>query len=80
MGSLSKGHYTAHVNEGGRWFACDDAWVEAVSEEEVSQYALTGHPYILFYVRRAFSPARAQAVAEQQESTGRVGDESAGGA
>ena len=36
MGTLSKGHYTAHVNEGGRWFFCDDTWIEAVSDQEVS--------------------------------------------
>ncbi|CAM9160955.1 unnamed protein product, partial [Phaeothamnion confervicola] len=47
-GTLSQGHYTAYVKESGRWFRMDDAWVQAVEEEEV----LGSEAYILFYIRR----------------------------
>mgnify|MGYP002841705327 CR=1 FL=1 len=34
-GTLSKGHYTAHVKEGGLWFNADDMYIEHLSEDDV---------------------------------------------
>ena len=56
-GTLSRGHYVAHVCEGGRWFLCDDASVTEATEAEVAATAQTATPYLLFYVRRRFSPS-----------------------
>lgn len=47
-GSINAGHYTTYVRHCGLWFRCDDAWVVAVSEEEVR----AAHAYLLFYIRR----------------------------
>ena len=68
FGTLSKGHYVAHVCEGGRWFLCDDASVTAVTEQEVAATAQTGSPYILFYVRRRFSPSKSAAASGLTDS------------
>jgi len=54
-GSLRKGHYSAHVSEGGRWFRCDDEAVSAAAESDVAAAALTGTPYLLFYLRRKYA-------------------------
>jgi len=64
--SLQQGHYKAYVQEGAvegkgggsgggwtpAWYVCNDTWVLPVSEEEV----LRAQGYVLFYVRRGWSP------------------------
>lgn len=47
-GSMAQGHYTAFVQELGRWFRFDDTWVQEVEEEEV----LASEAYLLFYFQR----------------------------
>ena len=50
-GSMSRGHYTAFVVEGGQWFRCDDTQITTATEAEVLQ----SEGYMLFYIRRKFS-------------------------
>lgn len=45
---MAQGHYTAFVQELGRWFRFDDTWVQEVEEEEV----LESEAYLLFYFQR----------------------------
>ncbi|CAG9459993.1 unnamed protein product [Pedinophyceae sp. YPF-701] len=47
-GTMEGGHYVCYVNEGGRWFRCDDAWIAEVSFEVVR----ASQAYLLFYHRR----------------------------
>lgn len=47
-GTINAGHYTSFVKHCGRWYNCDDAWVVAVTEEEVRR----ARAYLLFYARR----------------------------
>jgi hypothetical protein len=47
-GTINAGHYTTYVRHCGRWYACDDAWILAVSDEEVAR----ANAYLLFYLRR----------------------------
>ncbi len=48
-GDLSGGHYVVFVRPGGAagssWYQCDDAWVTAVSEQDVTSC----QAYMLFY-------------------------------
>ena len=44
-GVLEGGHYVAYVKRRGRWFLCDDASVEPVSETRV----LAAQAFMLFY-------------------------------
>ena len=55
-GSMSQGHYTAFVVEGGQWFRCDDTQVSPATEQEVLQ----SEGYMLFFIRRRFSHVGAQ--------------------
>ena len=50
-GTMSQGHYTAFVVEGGQWFRCDDTQITTATEAEVLQ----SEGYMLFYIRRKFS-------------------------
>jgi ubiquitin C-terminal hydrolase len=57
VGTLSKGHYFAHVLEGGQWWLCDDGKPPVVIDaQEVMDNSETGNPYILFYSRKKYSP------------------------
>lgn len=57
VGTLSKGHYFAHVLEGGRWWFCNDGKQPVCIEaEDVIENSETGNPYILFYTRKKYSP------------------------
>lgn len=58
VGTLSKGHYFAHVLEGGKWWFCNDGKPPVcIEEEDIYDNATTGNPYILFYTRKKYSPA-----------------------
>jgi ubiquitin carboxyl-terminal hydrolase 22/27/51 len=49
MGELDGGHYVSYTQHGGQWYRCDDAWVSAVSAEEVAACKA----YLLFYAAHA---------------------------
>lgn len=47
-GSLTCGHYTAHIKHGGNWFHCDDHLITPVDLDTVKR----SEAYILFYKRK----------------------------
>jgi hypothetical protein len=51
--SIQQGHYKALVQERGRWFACNDAWITFATHDE----ALSAQGYLLFYIRRGSPPS-----------------------
>lgn len=58
-GTMNAGHYTTYVRHCGLWYACDDAWVVAVSEEEVA----SARAYLVFYLRRGVTEQALDGVA-----------------
>ena len=74
-GTLSKGHYTAHVKEGGLWFNADDMYIEHLSEDDVQANADSGEPYIIFLQRRESQ----QAAEEAANGSGNSGNGAAQG-
>eukprot|EP00306_Pavlova_sp_CCMP459_P011661 CAMPEP_0185189282 /NCGR_PEP_ID=MMETSP1140-20130426/5939_1 /TAXON_ID=298111 /ORGANISM="Pavlova sp., Strain CCMP459" /LENGTH=694 /DNA_ID=CAMNT_0027755833 /DNA_START=92 /DNA_END=2176 /DNA_ORIENTATION=- len=58
-GTMNAGHYTNFVRHCGKWYNCDDAWVVAVTDEEVRQ----GKAYLLFYQRRGVAEDALRGVA-----------------